>query len=122
MAPFPLRSRNLDRILILILFKIPGKRRKAWYQRNVSTSPWPPPCLRANFVPAHSISSKHIHMTYRQHNIYINIAYSLSAVLCANNVCLFGSKRRINPCGLLASDGIILNMMKIEKVKIYKIK
>ena len=37
-------------------------------------------------------------------------------------VCLFGSLRRINPCGLLASDGIKLNMMKMEKVKIYKIK
>ena len=34
----------------------------------------------------------------------------------------FGSKRRINPCGSLASDGIKLNMMKMEKVKIYKIK
>ena len=34
-------------------------------------------------------------------------------------VCLFGAKRRINPCGSLASDGIKLNMMK--KVKIYKI-
>ena len=37
-------------------------------------------------------------------------------------VCLFGAYRRINPCGSLASDGIKLNMMKIEKVKIYKIK
>ena len=37
-------------------------------------------------------------------------------------VCLFGSLRRINPCGSLASDGIKLNMMKMEKVKIYKIK
>ena len=33
-------------------------------------------------------------------------------------VCLFGSLRRINPCGSLASDGIKLNMMKMEKVKI----
>ena len=38
------------------------------------------------------------------------------------DICLFGSKRRINPCGSLASDGIKLNMMKMEKVKIYKIK
>ena len=30
--------------------------------------------------------------------------------------CLFGSLRRINPCGSLASDGIKLNMMKMEKV------
>ena len=37
-------------------------------------------------------------------------------------VCLFGSLRRINPCGSLASDGIKLNMMKMEKVKIYRIK
>ena len=37
-------------------------------------------------------------------------------------VCLFGSKRRINPCGSLASDGIKLNIMLMEKVKIYKIK
>ena len=37
-------------------------------------------------------------------------------------VCLFGAKRRINPCGLLASDSIKLNMMRMEKVKIYKIK
>ena len=37
-------------------------------------------------------------------------------------VCLFGSLRRINPCGSLASDGIKINMMKMEKVKIYKIK
>ena len=38
------------------------------------------------------------------------------------NVCLFGSYQRINPCGSLGSDGIKLNMMKMEKVKIYKIK
>ena len=37
-------------------------------------------------------------------------------------ICLFGNLRRINPCGSLASDGIKLNMMKMEKVKIYKIK
>ena len=37
-------------------------------------------------------------------------------------VCLFGSLRRINPCGSLASGGIKLNMMKMEKVKIYRIK
>ena len=37
-------------------------------------------------------------------------------------VCLFGASRRINPCGSLASDGIKLNMMWMEKVKIYKIK
>ena len=28
-------------------------------------------------------------MTYRQHNIYINIAYCLSAVLCVNNAQYF---------------------------------
>ena len=37
-------------------------------------------------------------------------------------ICLFGSERRINPYESLASDGIKLNMMKMEKVKIYKIK
>ena len=37
-------------------------------------------------------------------------------------VCLFGSLRRINPCGSLASGGFKLNMMKMEKVKIYRIK
>ena len=37
-------------------------------------------------------------------------------------VCLFGSLRRINPCGSLASDSIKLNMVKMERVKIYKIK
>ena len=37
-------------------------------------------------------------------------------------VCLFGSLRRINPCGSLASDGIKLNMMKMDKVKISRIK
>ena len=38
------------------------------------------------------------------------------------DVCLFGAERRINPCGSLASDSIKLNMMRMEKVKIYKIK
>ena len=33
-------------------------------------------------------------------------------------VCLFGAKRRINPCGSLASDGIKLNMMWMKTVKI----
>ena len=37
-------------------------------------------------------------------------------------VCLFGALRRINPCGSLASDGIKLNMMWMERVKICKIK
>ena len=41
---------------------------------------------------------------------------------CGLFVCLFGSLRRINPCGSLASDDIKQNMMKMEKVKIYKIK
>ena len=35
-------------------------------------------------------------------------------------VCLFGAQRRINPCGSLASDGIKLNMMKMEKVKFFR--
>ena len=43
-------------------------------------------------------------------------------VRCGLFFCLFGSQRRINPCGSLASDGIKLNMMKIEKVKKYKMK
>ena len=34
----------------------------------------------------------------------------------------FGSLQRINPCGSVASDGIKLNMMKMEKVEIYRIK
>ena len=37
-------------------------------------------------------------------------------------VCLVGVLRRINPCGPLASDGINLNMMWMEKVKICMIK
>ena len=32
-------------------------------------------------------------------------------------VCLFGALRRIDPCGLLATDGIKLNMVWIKKVK-----
>ena len=36
--------------------------------------------------------------------------------------CLFGASRRINPCGSLASDGIKLNMMRMERVKMCKIK
>ena len=39
-----------------------------------------------------------------------------------DGVCLFGVERRINPCVSLASDGINLNMMWMEKVKICKIK
>ena len=37
-------------------------------------------------------------------------------------ICLFGALRRINPCGSLASDGIKLNMMWMERVKVCKIK
>ena len=35
-------------------------------------------------------------------------------------VCLFGALRRINPRGSLASEGIKLNMMWMEKVRICK--
>ena len=65
-------------------------------------------------------------------DFYGDLVYKLKKIVGSNNfsakfinrlfVCLFGSLRRINPCGSLASDGIKLNMMKIEKVKIYRIK
>ena len=32
--------------------------------------------------------------------------------------CLFGAKGRINPCGSLASDGIRLNVIWVEQVKL----
>ena len=61
-----------------------------------------------------------IQVVFQNHLTHIRSFPDRALFVCF--VCLFGSLRRINPCGSLASDGIKLNMMKMEKVKIYKIK
>ena len=47
---------------------------------------------------------------------------TIFVILKEGFVCLFVALRRINPCGSLASDGIKLNMIWMERVKICKIK